>query len=170
MAPVKSPTLYIDRKPYFLEAPPRATNLPPHWLPSLRGRAPTVPRRAKEEGGQGGGAPLGSTAVGAPCAAAARRLLHPGRRLSLMGRHTSSSSTTPLHHPQCNLLANMMFDVIYYISVIYFVAMSCVEWLLVLGNGDTTQARSEKAWQLNWPDCRAKISNPIPTKIFPPGH
>jgi hypothetical protein len=34
MIPVKLPTLYIDRKPYFLEAPPIATKLPPPWLES----------------------------------------------------------------------------------------------------------------------------------------
>jgi hypothetical protein len=36
MAPVNPPTLYIDGKPYFLEAPPRATKLPYPWLLSPR--------------------------------------------------------------------------------------------------------------------------------------
>jgi hypothetical protein len=39
MAPVKPPTLYIDQKPYFSEAPSIAANLPPPWLSSPRGRA-----------------------------------------------------------------------------------------------------------------------------------
>jgi hypothetical protein len=89
----------------------------------------TAPRSAKEEGGQGGGAPLGLAGTGAPCAAAdnTRRLLRLGRRISLMGRHTSSSYTTPLHHLHYNLLENTMFNAIYYFPVIYCVVMSCVQ-------------------------------------------
>jgi hypothetical protein len=33
-------------------------------------------------------------------------------------------------------LANTLFDAIYYIPMIYYVDMSCVEWLLVHCNGD----------------------------------
>jgi hypothetical protein len=54
MAPVKPPTLYIDRKPYFSEAPPIVANLPPPWLPYLRERDPLqyqVDPRKKEDKG-----------------------------------------------------------------------------------------------------------------------
>jgi hypothetical protein len=54
IAPVKPPTLYIDQKPYFLEAPLRATNFPPSWLPSPRRRADLQhqegPRKKKDKG------------------------------------------------------------------------------------------------------------------------
>jgi hypothetical protein len=40
---------------------------------------------------------------------------------------SSSSSVAPLHHPHYNLLANTLFDAIYYIPMIYYVDMSCVE-------------------------------------------
>jgi hypothetical protein len=54
MAPVKPPTLYIDRKPYFSETPPIAAILPPPWMPSPRGRAPIQyqedPRKKEDKG------------------------------------------------------------------------------------------------------------------------
>jgi hypothetical protein len=54
MTLVKPQTLYINRKPYFLEAPPIAANLPPPWLPYPRGRDPLqyqkVPRKKKVKG------------------------------------------------------------------------------------------------------------------------
>jgi hypothetical protein len=40
---------------------------------------------------------------------------------------STSLSTIPLHHHHCNLLANMIFDLIYYIHVIYCIAMSSFE-------------------------------------------
>jgi hypothetical protein len=54
MALVKPPTLYINMKPYFLEEPLSATNLPPPWLSSPRGTAPLQyqddPRKKKVKG------------------------------------------------------------------------------------------------------------------------
>jgi hypothetical protein len=65
MAPVKPPTLYIDRKPYFLEAPPIATNFlllgsrqggggaPPHYLQVYeirRAKGPQPPRAGRHRG------------------------------------------------------------------------------------------------------------------------
>jgi hypothetical protein len=72
-----------------------------------------VPRRYKEEGGQGVGAPVGPAAAKAPRAAGGaaalhrylrQRLLRLGRRLSPLGGTSRSLSTTPLHHLHCNLL------------------------------------------------------------------
>jgi hypothetical protein len=59
MTAVKPPILHIDQKRYYLEAPPRAMKFPPSWLPypSGEGGSSTAPRKAKKEGGQGGGAP-----------------------------------------------------------------------------------------------------------------
>jgi hypothetical protein len=39
MVAVKSPTLYNNVKPYFLEAPKKATKPAPPWLPPPMGRA-----------------------------------------------------------------------------------------------------------------------------------
>jgi hypothetical protein len=49
---------------------------------------------------------------------------------------SSSSPSISSSNPLCNLLANTMFDTIYYIPMIYCTLMPCVDSLLVNCNGD----------------------------------
>jgi hypothetical protein len=58
-------------------------------------------------------------------------------RLSPLVRHFSITiyNTSP-SHPHCNLLANMMFDAIYYFPMMYCVSMSSFELWLVHGNSE----------------------------------
>jgi hypothetical protein len=109
MAPTKPPTLYIDQKHNFLEAPPIAMNLPPSWLPSPRGRDPLQYQgpRKKEDNGRCSlmaSCHWGSLCCRRRCATLhhclRRCLLHHDRRLSPLGMHlfiilysTSSSSS-----------------------------------------------------------------------------
>jgi hypothetical protein len=84
------------------------------------------------------GAPLGLAAASAPPftdASANASSTMAATSPSWVGT-SSSSSTSPLHHPHYNLLANIMFDAIYYFPMIYYAVMSCVEWLLIHCNGD----------------------------------
>jgi hypothetical protein len=109
-----------------LEAPPISTNLHPPWMSYTRRRTHLHHQEmAKEEGVQGDSAPLQTAIVGASCAAAngtapLGRLLRSGHQLP-WGGTSSSSSTTPLHHPHCNILVNTMFDAIYYFPMMYYV-------------------------------------------------
>jgi hypothetical protein len=128
MAPVKSPTLYIDRKPYFLEAEPIATKFPPLGLHLQMGGLIYSTKNLQGGRGQGATAYQGSP----PFWAAIRLPLPPVAAGTVAtaspswGDTSSCSSTTPLHHPHCNLLANKIFDVIYYYHMIYCIAMSSI--------------------------------------------
>jgi hypothetical protein len=125
MTPVKSPTLYIDRKPYFLKAPPIDKNF--LLLGSRQGGGESLHTSTKstEEEGPRGRRPL------EPAAAALHRrappLLRPGCRLFPLVRHISITIYSRSHHPHCNLLANMMYDAIYSFPMIYCVSMSLFE-------------------------------------------
>jgi hypothetical protein len=91
----------------------------------------TTLRISKEEGGQGGCAPLGPATAGAPCAATTGTLPFTAASTDasfsraaaspLRGGTSPSSSTTLLHHPYCNLLENVMCGTIYYFPMIYCV-------------------------------------------------
>jgi hypothetical protein len=126
--PGDAQTLYIYRKPYFLKAPPIATKLPPRWLAYPRERAHLQHQGRPRKNGARGCRPLWLP----PSAAA-------GAAASLAVCTVASASPpleAPLHHPHYNLLANKIFEAIYYIPVICCVAMSCVKWLLVHDNDD----------------------------------
>jgi hypothetical protein len=119
MAPMKSLTQYIDRKPFFLEAPHVATNLPLTCLPSPRGWAPLQYQDdPRKKGGKGPPSPKGRRPLGQPPrAAGAAASMVAGAVAAASppwGGTSPSSSTTPLNYPHCNLLANTMFDAIYY--------------------------------------------------------
>jgi hypothetical protein len=72
----------------------------------------TSPSRSKKEEGQGGSAPLGPTAAGAPYAATGDVMPFTAASASAsFGRAATSppwgGTSTTLHHPYCNLLENM---------------------------------------------------------------
>jgi hypothetical protein len=114
MTAVKSLTLYIDRKPYFPEPPPTATKFPPPWLPCTRGMAHLQNQQGqRNKVDKGAVLPKGWSAPGRlHCLRAASNAV--AAASPSCGGTSPSSFITPLHHPHCNLLANMMFDVIYY--------------------------------------------------------
>jgi hypothetical protein len=83
------PTLYIDEKPYSLEAPSIAANLPPLGCHLQGEGSSTAPSWSKEEEDQGTVAPHGPP----PAGCGRRRLSHMGRRIYIIFYNTSSSST-----------------------------------------------------------------------------
>jgi hypothetical protein len=106
------------------------------WLSSTRGGLIYSTKKGQGWRTTRGGAPLWPTTVPPPNTAATRPPLRRGNRLSPLGRHFFISSTLPLPHLHYNLLANTIFDAIYYFPMIYCVAMSSFEWLPFYGNGD----------------------------------
>jgi hypothetical protein len=96
MTPVKP--LYIDQKPYFLEAPRRAMKLLPPWFPSSRGRTSLQYQYAKRKKGAKGRRPLG---LPLHVATGTTASLAMGTASPPWGGTSSSIYRTPLHHPQC---------------------------------------------------------------------
>jgi hypothetical protein len=87
MAPVKPPTLYIDRKPYFLDPPTIATNLPP--LGNCQGGGETRPNQHHLQGRRG---PRSRCPPRAAALLGGRR-----RRPAAAGASPSPSSSSGLH-------------------------------------------------------------------------
>jgi hypothetical protein len=75
----------------------------------------------KEEEGQGASTPLGQPL---PCAVASST---PAPRLPHWEAHLYDHLQQLFIIPNCNILANMMFDAIYYFPMMYCVSMSSFE-------------------------------------------